>query len=134
MTPRCEINASFLANFYRKLFDRAIRCYIFRARRGVSAPKAVRPQDHADMPASACQQPRTNLPLQGCVVILNKRSKSIRPDETRQYAGRSFDNVVPFPEAKPALDALDRLVMFLAKRAAAKDHLASQGDDQSCEQ
>lgn len=86
------------------------------------------------MPASARQQPRTNLPLQGCVVILNKRSKSIQPDETRQYAGRSFNNVVPFPETKPTLDALDRVVVFLAKRAAEKDHRAAKGEDQSCEQ
>ena len=61
---------------------------------------------------------------------LNKRRKTIRQDDY-QHAGRDRDKAVNFPTA--AFDPLDRLVVYLAKRAAAQDHTSALEENLSCE-
>lgn len=56
----------------------------------------------------------------------------IRQDD-RQHAGRNRDNVVRFPSTSTKFDPLDRLVVFLAKRAAEQDHMSAQEENRSCE-
>ena len=65
-------------------------------------------------------------------LILNKRRKTIRQDDY-QHPGRSRDNVVSFPTSSTTLDPLDRLVVFLAKRAAERDHRSTLEGDRRCE-
>jgi len=58
------------------------------------------------------------------VLILNKRRSQLRADE-RRVTGRDDGNVVAFVGKPKVLGPLERLVVFLAKRAAEEDHRAA---------
>jgi len=65
-------------------------------------------------------------------LILNKRRKPFRQQDS-QDAGQARNNVVRFPVLRTKSDPLDRLVIFLARRAAEQDHQQEMVEDQSCE-
>ena len=60
--------------------------------------------------------------------IFNKRRKPTRQQDS-QDAGQARNNVVSFPVARTAkVDPLERLVIFLAKRMAERDHRSEMED------
>ena len=62
-------------------------------------------------------------------LILNKRRKSIRQQDI-QDAGLARNNVVRLPVGRTrTFDPLDRLVVFLAKRAAEQDHRSEMEEE-----
>lgn len=66
-------------------------------------------------------------------LTIDKRRKTIRQQDY-QDAGQTRDNnVVSFPATRTtAFDPLDRLVIFLATRAAYQDH-NNEMEDSACE-
>lgn len=62
-------------------------------------------------------------------LILNKQRKPIRQQDS-QDAEQARKNVVSFNvTGTTTLDPLDRLVIFLAKRMAERDHKSEMEDD-----
>lgn len=60
-------------------------------------------------------------------VVLNKRRNAVHPNNDPSSVGAS--NMVPINSASINRDPLDRLVIYLAKKAALEDHLTGLEED-----
>jgi len=59
--------------------------------------------------------------------VLKKRRNAVQPNKEPSSAGAS--HVVPINSTSMNRDPLDRLVIYLAKKAALEDHLAGLVED-----